>query len=192
MYLCFRRRHFLRDEQVKYGRLGFQVVLSFAVFWMLVFLGGCGKGGFEGYSNSWLVPSDISSVYVKMFDSTGFRRGHEYTLTDAICKRIEAETPYKIVSNIDSAETVLSGTVGISAGVIAGERYTGRPVEMEALATVTVSWKNLKTGEVLINNEQVSASSTYSTQLGQDVSYASDAAVNRAAEKVVELMERRL
>jgi len=177
---------------VKFVAIRFWIMVCVMLCGMFAFFGGCGEGGFEGYSNSWLVPSDVSTVYVKMFDSTGFRRGHEYTLTDAICKRIEAETPYKIVSNIDSAETVLSGTVGISAGVIAGERYTGRPVEMEALATVTVSWKNLKTGEVLINNERVSTSSTYSTQLGQDLSYAADVAVNRAAEKVVELMERRL
>ena len=78
------------------------------------------------------------------------------------------------------------------AGVIAGERYTGLPLERETIATVTVSWKNLKTGEILINNEQVSASSTYSSQLGQSFDYGADVAVNRAAEKVVELMERRL
>jgi hypothetical protein len=182
----------LRDEQVKFVAIRFWIMACVVLCGMMCSLCGCGEGGFEGYTNSWLVPSDVSTVYVKMFDSTGFRRGHEYTLTDAICKRIEAETPYKIVSNIDSAETVLSGTVGISMGVIAGDRYTGRPVEMETLATVTVSWKNLKTGEVLINNERVSASSTYSTQLGQDLSYAADVAVNRAAEQVVELMERRL
>lgn len=182
----------MKDEQVKRGTKSFLITACVICAAASFFLVGCGEGGFEGYNNSWLVPSDISTVYVKMFDSTGFRRGHEFTLTDAICKRIEAETPYKIVSDMDSAETVLSGTVGLSAGVIAGDRYTGRPLETETIAIVTVSWKNLKTGEILINNERVNASSTYSTQLGQDFSYAAGAAVNRAAEKVVELMERRL
>jgi hypothetical protein len=182
----------LRDKQVKNGDVGILIVLSAMCVSLILFAGGCGEGGLEGYTNSWLVPSDISTVYVKMFDSTGFRRGYEFTLTDAICKRIEAETPYKIVSDIDSAETVLNGTVGLVAGVIAGERYTGLPLERETIATVTVSWKNLKTGEILINNEQVSASSTYSSQLGQSFDYGADVAVNRAAEKVVELMERRL
>ena len=54
---------------------------------------GCGRGGLSGYSNEWLYPDDVDSVYVDVFDSASFRRGHEYTLTDAICKRIEAETP---------------------------------------------------------------------------------------------------
>ena len=182
----------MKDSRMKVGRKSFLITACALCTTASLFLVGCGEGGFEGYNNSWLVPSDISTVYVKMFDSTGFRRGHEFTLTEAICKRIEAETPYKIVSDMDSAETVLSGTIGFGTGVIAGERYTGRPLEMETTAVVTVSWKNLKTGEILINNERVSASSTYSTQLGQDFSYAADAAVNRAAEKVVELMEHRL
>lgn len=60
---------------------------------------------------------------------------------------------------------------------------------MESTVTVSVTWKNLRTGELLINNETVSASATYSTQLGQDFDYAAKIAVNRAAERVVELME---
>ena len=156
---------------------------------LMLICGGCGNP-FEGYSNEWLVPDDVSTVYVKMFDSEGFRRGYEFTLTDAVCKRIEAATPYKIVSDIDSADTVLSGKVRLSKGVIAGERYTGTPLELETVVRVSVSWKNLKTGHLLINNEQVAASTSYSTQLGQTFDYAATAAVNRAAEKVVELMEK--
>ena len=152
---------------------------------------GCGKGGLEGYSNDWLYPQDVTTVYVEMFDSQSFRRGHEYVLTDAICKRVESETPYKIVSDRDAAETILSGQMGgISSGVLAGERYSGRPLEREAQITVNVSWKNLETGELLINNETAIASATYSSQLGQDFDYAAKVAVNRAAERVVELMQK--
>ena len=53
--------------------------------WCLCVLTGC-----QGYSNSWLHRQDVSTVYVEMFDTDGFRRGYEFTLTDAICKRIEA------------------------------------------------------------------------------------------------------
>ena len=53
--------------------------------------GGCGEGGLEGYSNDWVYPQDVTTVYVEMFDSQSFRRGHEYVLTDAICKRVESE-----------------------------------------------------------------------------------------------------
>jgi hypothetical protein len=155
-----------------------------------VALAGCGTGGLGGYTNQWLHPQDVSSVYVEMFDSRSLRRGHEYVLTDAICKRIESETPYKILSDRDYADTVLSGQISsIGSGVIASDRYTGRPLEMETIVRVSVSWKNLRTGELLINNETVSASATYSAQLGQNFDYAAKIAVNRAAERVVELME---
>lgn len=151
---------------------------------------GCGTSGMKGYTNEWLYPEDVSTVYVKMFDNKGFRRGQEYVLTDAICKRIEAQTPYKIVSDIDRADTLLSGQVGaLGNSVLATDRYSGRPLEYEVYADVTVTWKNLKTGQILINNETASATASYSSQLGQNFEYASNIAMNKAAERVVELME---
>ncbi len=155
-----------------------------------IFANGCGSSGMEGYTNQWLYPEDVSTVYVKMFDNKGFRRGQEYVLTDAICKRIESQTPYKIVSDMDRADTLLSGQVGsIYSAVLSTDRYSGRPLQREVYANVTVTWTNLKTGQVLVNNETVSASSSYSSQLGQDFEYASNVAMNKAAQRVVELME---
>ena len=154
-------------------------------------MGGCGGGDGNGYTNQWLHPEDVSSVYVEMFDSRSFRRGHEYVLTDAICKQIEAQSPYKIVSDRNIADTLLSGHIDyIEPAVVAGERHTGRPLELETTVGVIVTWKNLKTGELLIDNEAVSASASYSTQLGQDFDYAANLAVNRAAERIVESMEK--
>ncbi len=155
-------------------------------------LGGCGKSGFGGYTNDWLYPRQVDTVYVEMFDSRSYRRGHEYVLTDAICKRIEVETPYKIVSDRDFADSVLSGQINsIGSGVLAMDRETGRPLEREVQLRVTVNWKDLETGELLIDNETVTASSTYSAQLGQDFDYSAAVAANRAAQRVVELMEEK-
>lgn len=151
----------------------------------LMMVGGCG-----GYQNSWLQPQDVTTVYVEMFDTHSFRRGYEYELTDAVCKRIESHTPYKIVSDRNVADTVLTGRLGISVGVLSGDRYTGRPMQRETRTTVTVTWKNLKTGELLIDNQEVHGAADYSTQLGQTESYALGRAVNKAAQRVVELMEK--
>jgi len=167
-------------------------LVSAACLW----IGGCEIGGLDTYQNTWLYPNDISTVYVEMFDSRSFRRGHEYPLTDAICKRIEAQTPYKIVSDRDAADSVLSGQMSIYSGVLSRERYGGGTLENEATVVVSVSWKNLKTGALLINNESVMASASYSPKLPsqqgrQGFQYAAGVAVNRAAERVVELMETR-
>ena len=179
----------MQKTMIKFNVLMWLLMLvTFAA--LLAGVTGCGPGGLEGYTNDWIYPSDVTTVYVEMFDTQSFRRGHEYVLTDAICKRIESETPYKIVSDRDLAQTLLSGRMGaVRSSVLARDRYSGRPLENEAQVTVSVSWKNLETGELLINGASASASASFSAQLGQDFDYAMKVATNRVAERVVELMQ---
>jgi hypothetical protein len=175
---------------VKYIIKTISVFFVFAVIFGLCFIAGCGQGGFSGYSNSWLQRQDISTVYIEMFDSQSFRRGHEYDLTDAICKRIETDTPYKIVSDRNIADSVLSGKLlSIGRQNISMERNTGRVFENRTYASVLVRWQNLKTNEIMIDNESVSGFAESSAFAGQEFDYSSKVAVNRAAEKIVELMQ---
>ncbi len=150
----------------------------------LLTLGGC-----SGYQNGWLHRQDVRTVYVEMFDTTSFRRGHEFTLTDAVCKRIESQTPYKIVSDRQKADTILSGELVIRNSVMSVDRYTGRPMEYETGVIVLVTWKDLRTGRLLVENAEVTASEDYSGLMGQTIDYSISSAVNKAAVKVVELME---
>ena len=145
--------------------------------------------GCQGYQNDWPYPTQIQTVYVEMFDTTGFRRGHEYTLTDAICKRIEANTPYKIVSDRNVADSVLSGRMNIGRSVLATDYYSARPIEQETMVRVSVTWKDLKTGNLLLEGKEVQAAASYSSSMGQTFEYSADRAVNEAAVRVVELME---
>ncbi|MCK4752883.1 MAG: LptE family protein [Planctomycetes bacterium] len=151
----------------------------------------CGCVKIDGYSNESLFTEDISSVYVEMFDNQSFKRGIEYELTDALAKRIEAETPYKVISSRNRADTIISGRI-ISAqkSLLSSERETGRPMEKQAELTVVVSWKNLKTGQLLIDNTSLSASASYSEWQNQGFSYAATLTANKLAERIVELMEK--
>lgn len=168
--------------------------IAFAIFFSSVTVAclcfyGCPQ--MSGYSNESLFREDICSVYVKMFDNRTFRRGTEYELTDALAKRIEAETPYKVVSSPDRAETVISGQIeSIGSQVLTMERETGRALENEVILRAVVNWKNLKTGELLINNRVVTASASYSSYQSQDFNYASTLAANNLARRIVELMEK--
>jgi hypothetical protein len=151
----------------------------------------CGCAEMSGYSNESLFPEDVRSVYVEMFDNQSFRRGVEYELTDALAKRIEAETPYKIISDRDRAESVISGQiVSIDESVLTSERQTGRALEKEVHLQAVVNWKNLKTGDLLIDNRSVSASASFSEWQNQGFRYASNLAANNLARKIVELMEK--
>lgn len=149
-------------------------------------LAGCG-----GYSNESLYPDEVGTVYVEMFENETFNRGAEYELTDALAKRIEAETPYKIVSNRDRADTVLSGhLVSVDKSILTMERQTGRALEKDVEMRAVVSWKNLKTGKLLIDNKTVDAMASYSEWQNQGTTYASSLAANKLARKIVELMEK--
>ncbi|NLH15368.1 MAG: hypothetical protein GX455_02195 [Phycisphaerae bacterium] len=180
----------LRNQNARIGQRVALILPAVIAAFLICAAGGCSVGGIQGYTNDWLHPQDVSSVYVEMFDTRSFRRGHEYALTSAICKQIEARTPYKIISNRDTADTILSGEMTIGQGVLSSERYEGRPLEREVVIKVIFTWKNLKTGEILVNREQVMASGDFTDKLNQDFAYAADVAVHRAAERVVERMEQ--
>jgi hypothetical protein len=146
--------------------------------------------GCAGYSNKSLYPQGVSTVYVEMFDNQSFRRGIEYELTDALAKRIESQTPYKIVSNRDRADTVISGhIVQAKETVLTTERQIGRALEKNVELRAVVNWKNLRTGELLIDNKTVSASASYSEWQSQTFAYGATLAANSLAERIVEKME---
>jgi hypothetical protein len=150
-------------------------------------LAGCGR---TGYSNDSMFPKDIGSVCLEMFDNQTFRRGVEYDLSDALAKRIETDTPYKIVSSRERADTVISGRIiSIAEAVLSSERELGGVLEKEMEIATMVTWKNLKTGDLLVENEIVRASATYSEYQNQDAKYAYSIAANNLARKIVELME---
>jgi len=158
----------------------------FALVSFILVFSGC-----TGYSNQSMFSQDINSVCLKMFDNQTFRRGIEYELSDALAKRIEAQTPYKIISSRDRADTVISGQiVSIGESSLSTEREMGSVLESEVQLQAVVNWKNLKTGELLIDNQSVSAEATYSAYQSQDFSYASSLAANNLAKKIVELMEK--
>jgi hypothetical protein len=155
-------------------------------------LGLSGCDGIAGYSNEPLFPEDIRSVCLEMFDNQTFRRGVEYELSDALAKRIEVDTPYKIVSDSDRADSVISGQiVSIGEMALSVDREVGTVLEKEVELRAVVNWKNLKTGRLMMDQLKVSASASYSRYQQQDFKYASSLAANNLARKIVELMERK-
>lgn len=143
-----------------------------------------------GYSNEPMFSEKLASVYLKMFDNKSFYKGVEYKLSDALSKRIEAETPYKIVSSIDRADTLITGQIiSINEHALTVDRDMGWVLEKELQIKAVINWKNLKTGELLVNNKSVAANASYSEYQNQDFTYASALAANKLAKKIVELME---
>jgi hypothetical protein len=148
--------------------------------------GGC------GYSSDSLYPDKVTTVCVEMFDNKTFWRGQEYDLTNAICKRIEAQTPYRILSEKADADTIMTGYIAsLDKGTLVMEPEVGRPLEQEMVVTAVVTWKNRRTGEVLLDKVSISASADFSQFQGQGDAYTSKLAVNRLAENIVSKMRKK-
>lgn len=166
-----------------YGKLA--ITFVFILFSLILF--GCG-----GYSNKSLYPEGIESVCLQMFENDSFRRGVEYELSDALAKRIEAQTPYKIISSRDRADTLISGKItNVDSSVLSLDRETGRAIEKEVRLVALVKWQNLKTGELLLDNVPVSASADFSEWQNQSFDYAAGLAANKLAQRIVEKMEKK-
>ncbi len=181
----------MKKESLKGYRRRAPLVVTFCSLIAVVCLGSVGCARMKGYSNESLFSDEVNSVYLQMFENQSFRRGLEYELTDALAKRIEAETPYKIISSRNRADTLMTGQlVSIGESVLTTERETGRALEKEVELQALVSWKNLKTGEMMLDNVSVNASATYSEWQNQGFRYASTLAANNLAQKIVELMEK--
>ncbi|MBN1787781.1 MAG: hypothetical protein JW806_05240 [Sedimentisphaerales bacterium] len=146
--------------------------------------------GCAGYSDESLYSQDIKSIYIEMFDNATFTRDIEYDLTDAIAKRIDTDTPYRIVSDKSRADTVLSGKVTAISGLpLTIERETARPLASQSEVSAIFSWKNLNTGEYLLENSSATATASYSEFQEQSFDYASKVAANKLAERIVEQMQ---
>jgi hypothetical protein len=158
----------------------------------ILLLSSAGCSTFSGYSNDSIYPDNVRTVRLKMFDNQTFWRGVENVLSDSLSKRIEADTPYKIVTSQDYADTEISGQItSINEYALSIERQTGHVLEKEVEIRAVVNWKNLKTGELLIDNQTISSYGTYSEFQQQDFKYGSNLAANNLAQNIVEVMEKK-
>lgn len=113
---------------------------------------GCESGGhftLFGYSTRPNYSEAVRTVYVPIFENKTFRRGLEFELTKAVVRTIEQQTPFKVVSNRDAADTELCGTIVAFTKNILNRNQLNEVREAETVLTVAVVWKDLRTGEIL-------------------------------------------
>lgn len=158
----------------------------------LPFLSGCEQvDPTEGYSHQSLYRTDISTVFVKMFESQSFRREFEFELTRAVSQQLELHSPYKVVSKPGKADTILYGSIKkITERVLTQQRDLDRPVENEVILLISVTWKDLRSGELLLDDYPITVQGDYTALLGGGRENATREALNKAAVRLVEAMER--
>ncbi len=150
-------------------------------------LAGCGP-----YTMKSPYRSGIRSVAVPIWarGKSVYRRNIEMDLTEAIQKRIETWTPYKLASET-KADTKLTGRiVRIDQQALAKVRETGRPVEVEVTFVLEFSWRDLRSGKELLDKTNYRVSATYVTSepFRQEFFHGSQEVINLAAQRIVEEM----
>jgi hypothetical protein len=177
-------------------------------------LAGCASDGhidFLGYTTRPTYDRSIRTVYVPIFGNKSMVRGIEFEITKAVIREIEWKTPYKVVSDRSCADTELIGAVvGLRKNVI-NQNQLGETREAEIGFTVEVTWKDLRSGNVLsVPNGVIRPDltkidplktdtkpppvlitpvGTYIPELGGSNASAQAQAIRQLAEQVVHMME---
>ena len=155
----------------------------------LLLMAGAGLAGGCGYSAQRPFPDGIQTVYVEMFQSREFRRDLEFQLTEALAKRIEMDTPYRIADR-QVADTILTGEVlEVQQRGLGNSFETARPREIAATIILRYAWKDQRTGELLVDRPRFAFTTTYIPDVGQTFERGMIRGLDRAAERMVETME---
>jgi Lipopolysaccharide-assembly len=161
-----------------------KIVSILAICW----LAGCSSSG-EGYHWSSVYRKDIRTVAVPQFKSKDYHRDVEFQLTDALVKKIEEFTPYKVAPR-ERADTVLEGEiVSIQTITLGLDPFTATPQEQQYSIIVNFTWKDLHTGKILVSRRDFQQAAPYYPTLGEGQYVASENSVEKLAQAIVGEME---
>jgi hypothetical protein len=159
------------------------------ILWPMLSLGLLECGSTGGYHWGDLYRSDISTVAVPIFTSKDFHRGVEFEVSQALVSKIEEFTPYKVTSR-DKADTIIEGEiVSVQPLTLTLDPNTDTPQEQQYSIIVNFTWKDLRTGKILISRQNFEQTSTYYGILGEDQNVATLSAADRLALGIVQQME---
>jgi Lipopolysaccharide-assembly len=162
------------------------------VAWAIVLLlAGCGyqSSGDGGWHWGSVYRDNIHSVAVPIFTSRDFHQGVEFQLSDALAKKIEEFTPYKVEPR-ERADSVIEGEiVSVTPTTLTLNPFTATPQEQQYSIVVNFTWKDLRTDKVLVSRQSFEQTSTYFPYLGEGQYVASQSDVERLALGIVNEME---
>ena len=157
-------------------------------------LPGCGysRSGDEPSGNyQWrsLYREDVKTVAVPIFQNKDYTRGVEFSLTKAVINQMEAHTPYKVVPR-ERADTILEGEItSVKRSTISKDSRTAVPQEQLFIVTVDFTWKDLKTGRILVERRNFEQTTTYYPTLGEGQFVGNQQSVEKLAMAIVQELQ---
>jgi len=153
-------------------------------------LGACASDPSEGYSFASTYDTSVRTVSVPIFDNKTFETGVEAELTEAVVKRIQQDTPWRVAAST-AADTQLTGTITeFDLRTISFTRGTGLPQEQTYELTVDFAWRDNRSGTVLVERQEFRAAAAYvpERRAGERIDVGRREAVNELARAIVDQM----
>jgi hypothetical protein len=145
--------------------------------------------GSTGYQWKSIYRQDVRTVAVPIFTNSDYQRGVEFALSKAVVNQIESNTPYKVVPR-ERADTILEGAITlVQVRTISEGSRSGIPQEQLLDVTVNFTWKDLRTGRILVDRRGMEQAGTYYPTLGEDRFEGTQAVVEQLARTIVDQME---
>ena len=172
-------------------------VLHSAFIVLTFLLPGCGyqQSGLDNANNTpgyqWhsLYRQDIQTVAVPVIVNRTFRRGLETELTKTVIEQMEEHTPYKVVPR-DRADTILECEIIYAAvTTISTDTSTGLPQEQLFTISVNFTWKNLRTGDILVQRKNFDQHANFVPTLGESASVGASSGIQQLALAIVQEMQ---
>jgi hypothetical protein len=141
------------------------------------------------YSTARPFRTDIQTVHVAMFHSKEFRRELEFRLTEAIAKRIEMDTPYRLAPR-HRADAVLTGEILEVQNRNFGDDFAlDLPREIGSTVIVRLRMQDMRSGEILVERPRFVYQTSYIPPVGETFTQGMTRALDGLAEQIVESME---
>ncbi len=142
-----------------------------------------------GYSAKRPFSTDIQSIHVEMFQSKEFRRELEFRLTEALVKRIQMDTPYRIAPR-RTADAEMTGEILAVENRTFGKDFdTNLPREIGSTIVVRFRLQDLRTGEILAQRRRFVFQTSYVPPVGETFDQGMTRGLEGLAEKMVESIE---
>lgn len=168
-----------------------RIVANLLLLLMLsVSLTGC------GYTVGHSYQPDVQTVYVPIFENQTLRRGYEYQLTEAVQRKIQSRTPFRLAKGVE-ADTRLTGTIKKIDKSVLGTTQNDDPRNLNLKFIVEVTWEDMRSGQILSQQQvpinadvvQLISQASFAPEVGQSLATATQRATDELANQIVQLME---
>jgi len=151
-------------------------------------LSACGSHN-NAYHWSTIYRPEVKTVAVPIFSSKDYQRGVEFALSKAVINQIEANTPYKVVPR-ERADTILEGEIlEVRVNTLSEDSKSAIPQEQLLAITVNFTWKDLRTGRILMARRGWQETATWYATLGEGRALGTQSATEKLALSIVHEME---